>query len=270
MKLFFVSDIHSHYNKTIEALNNVGYNENNPNHLLIVVGDIFDRFVETVEVYEWLFRLTKENKAIVLSGNHHKFLIDFLEGSVSPWNYMHNGLRDTIADFWHRTLPFESWCMIEGNCLLTDMTQEMYAKWARICRNDINKEYPELLPWLKSMPRYFESKSIIATHGALDLKVPDWHYPHCYRHSLRDWDALDFDDGSFIKCKNTTGKTIVLGHFDTGSLRERYGLGDSDDYSILITDDNKVFIDGCVVLTKKVNVYVVEDELLEVKNELEI
>lgn len=270
MKLFFVSDIHSHYDKTIEALNNAGYDESNPNHLLIVVGDIFDRYTQTIEVYKWLFRLTKENKAIVLSGNHHKFLIDFLEGSINPWNYMHNGLRDTIADFWHRTLPFESWCMIEGNCLLTDMTQEMYAKWARICRNDINKEYPELLPWLKSMPRYFESKSIIATHGALDLKVPDWHNPHCYRGSLLDWDALDFDDGSFIKCKNTTGKTIVLGHFDTGSLREMYGLGDSDDYSILITDDNKVFIDGCVVLTKKVNVYVVEDELLEVKDELEV
>ena len=267
MKLFFVSDIHSHYDKTIEALNNVGYDENNPNHLLTVVGDIFDRYTQTIEVYEWLLRLTKENKAIVLSGNHHKFLIDFLEGSINPWNYLHNGLRDTIADFWHRTSPFESWCAIEGNC---DMTQETYAKWAKICRDDINKEYPELLPWLKSMPRYFESKSIIATHGALDLKVPDWHYPHCYRNSLVDWDALDFDDGSFIKCKNTTGKTIVLGHFDTASLREMYKLGDSDDYSILITDDNKVFIDGCVVLTKKVNVYVVEDELLEVKDELEI
>lgn len=267
MKLFFVSDIHSHYDKTIEALNNVGYDENNPNHLLIVVGDIFDRYTQTIEVYKWLFRLTKENKAIVLSGNHHKFLIDFLEGSVNPWNYMWNGLNDTIADFLHRTIPFESWCILERNC---EMTQEAYTKWARICRNDINKEYPELLPWLKSMPRYFESKSIIATHGALDLKVPDWHNPHCYRGSLLDWDALDFDDGSFIKCKNTTGKTIVLGHFDTGSLREMNGLGDSDDYSILITDDNKVFIDGCVVLTKKVNVYVVEDELLEVKDELEV
>lgn len=267
MKLFFVSDIHSHYDKTIEALKKAKYDENNPNHLLIVVGDIFDRYTQTIEVYKWLLRLTRENKAIVLSGNHHKFLIDFLKGSISPFNYIHNGLRETIADFWHRSLPFESWCMFEENC---DMTQETYAKWVNICGKDINEEYPELLSWLESMPRYFESKSIIATHGALDLNVPDWHYPHCYRYTLRDWDALDFNDGSFLGVKNTTGKKIIIGHYDTGSLRKMYGIGDSDDHSILITDDNKVFIDGCVVLTKKVNVYVVEDELLEVKDELEI
>lgn len=267
MKLFFISDIHSFYDETIEALKKAKYDENNPNHLLIVVGDIFDRGRQTLQVYEWLLRLTRENKAIVLSGNHHKFLIDFLKGSISPFNYINNGLKETIADFWHRTAPFESWCIVDENC---EITQEAYEKWVNICRKDINREYPELLPWLESMPRYFESKSTIATHGALDLHVPDWHYPHCSKYWLRDWDALDFDDGSFLGVKNTTGKKIIIGHYDTGSLRKIYGLGNKNDYSILETKDNKVFIDGCVALTKKVNVYVIEDDLLEVKDELEI
>lgn len=261
-KLFFISDIHNGYDYMVQALNKAGFNENKYNHKLIVLGDWNDRLGQAVKTYEYLYRLTQINKAIVTSGNHHKFLIDFLEGSINPFNYIHNGLRETIADFWHRTSPFESWCLLDAKC---DMTNENYAKWAKICRDDINHEYPELLPWLKSMPRYFESKNHIGVHGALDLKVPDWHYPHCYRHNLVDWDALDFDDGSFIFQNNTTNKTIVVGHFDTGHLRKMWQIDSKNynDHSILFTKDKKVFIDGCTALTKKVNVYVIEDELLE-------
>lgn len=259
-KIFVISDLHGHYKETINALQQAGYDENNDNHLLVVLGDIFDRFHENIEIYKYLYRLTKENKAIVTSGNHHKFFIDFLEGSIDPFNYLHNGLSDTIADFWHRTAPFESWCMLESNC---EMTHESYAKWCKICRDDINNEFPELLSWLKTMPRYFESKNYIGVHGALDLKVSDWHHPHCYRYNLIDWDALDFDDGTFLIQPNTTGKTIVVGHFDSGHLRKMYNLGNENDHSILETEDKKVFIDACTILTKQVNVYVVEDELLE-------
>ena len=86
---------------------------------------------------------------------------------------------------------------------------------------------------------------------------------HCYRYNLIDWDALDFDDGTFLIQPNTTGKTIVVGHFDSGHLRKMYNLGNEDDHSILETEDKKVFIDACTILTKQINVYVVEDELLE-------
>mgnify|MGYP002621574662 CR=1 FL=1 len=193
--IFFISDMHGFYDETIKALNEAKYDENNTNHLLVCLGDFTDRGSQSVALYEYLYRLTKENKAVILLGNHGLFFIDFLEGSYNPFNYLHNGLRETIADFWHRTAPFESWCMLEGNC---EMNQENYVKWMNICRKDIMEEYPDLLPWLKSLPRYFESKHYIGVHGAIDTKVDDWHYPHCYRYNLRDWDALDFDDGSFF------------------------------------------------------------------------
>lgn len=262
-KLFIISDQHGFYIETIKALCEAGYNENDPSHLLVCLGDFTDRGPDCLLMYQYLYRLTKENKAIVLAGNHTKFFIDFLEGSVSPFNYLHNGLNETIADFWHRTNPFEFWCMMDEQC---DMTQENYAKWTNICKDDINREYPELSPWLKSLPRYYETEKYIFVHASIDTNAEDWHKPHCFKHSLIDWDALDFDDGSFFgkEIKNTD-KTIVIGHFGTCDLREMYGLDfDESPNEILTREDGRVIaIDATTVLSRKVNVLVLEDNLLE-------
>ena len=63
--IFAISDIHSFYKETIESLAKAGYDEGNPNHLLIVCGDIFDRGDSSLEIYEWLKKLTDKKKAIV-------------------------------------------------------------------------------------------------------------------------------------------------------------------------------------------------------------
>lgn len=254
-KLFFISDIHGFYTETIEALEKNGYDENNPNHLLIVLGDIFDRGHQSLDIYKWLSRLTEEKKAIVTNGNHHLFLINFLEHGNSYFNFSHNGLRETVESL--SGLSFVEWCSKkEGTLYISD-----YQEWADMCANTINEKYPQLLGWLKDMPRYFESKNYIGVHAAIDTSVLDWHYPCCIRGNLVDWDALDFDDGSFLGKPNRTGKTIVAGHFDTGSLREIYHLGEQEDFSILKTDDNKVFIDGCTVYSGIVNIFITEDEV---------
>ena len=265
-KLFICSDIHGYYQQMKSALDEAGFDENNDNHLLIVVGDIFDRGGEALMVYEYLKRLIGEGKAIVTRGNHDKFFIDFLQGSVSPFNYLHNGTNETIADFWHRTAPFESWCALEGNC---DLDQMNYIKWVDICSKEIKEEYPELLGWLKSLPRYYETKNYIFVHGAIDTKVEDWHNPHCFRYGYNDWDALTWDDGSFFGSKiNNTDKTVVIGHFGTDHLRNKYGLknDDKEDFSILKRNDGKVIaIDATTAYSKKVNVLVIESE--EIINE---
>ena len=131
--LFVFSDPHAFYNETITALKKAGYNEANPHHKLVCLGDFTDRGEQSLGMYEYLHRLSIENKAIVLPGNHTKFFIDFLEGSYSPFNYLHNGLNETIADFWQRTAPFESWCLLEGQC---EMNQENYARWVDMSKRN--------------------------------------------------------------------------------------------------------------------------------------
>ena len=261
--LFIFSDVHGFYDEMIKALKDAGYDENNPSHKLICLGDFTDRGSQSLKVYQYLYRITKENKAIVLAGNHTKFFIDFLEGSYSAFNYMYNGLRETIADFWHRTIPFESWCLLDANC---EANQENYVKWVNICRKDIMQEFPELLPWLKSLPRYFESEHYIGVHAAIDTKVPDWHFPHCYRYNLVDWDALDFNDGSFFgEDIVNTDKTIIIGHFGTSELRKMYNYPINrnlkGEFDILYRKDKRIIaIDATTVVSKKVNVLVIKGE----------
>ena len=261
-KIFFCSDIHGEHQILLDALAEAGFDEQNPDHLLVVLGDINDRGFDFLNLYRYLKELCDDGKAIVTSGNHHLFLIEFLEGnrpSYCHFNYKYNGLNQTIADLWHRTAPFESWLFENEHKFTPNTTWESaFYDFQQKCAKDINEEYPDLLPWLKNMPRYFESKNYIGVHASLDLYAKDWHNPN------KKWEDLEFDDGSFICRKNNTGKTIVVGHFDTGSLRSMWQIDskDKNDHSILKTNDNEVFIDGCVALTKTINIFIVEDELL--------
>lgn len=254
-KIFAISDIHGFYTEMIESLKESGYDEDNPEHLLIVCGDKFDRGKESVKVFQYLKRLMDKNKAIILRGNHLAFIENFLEGSNDPFNYINNGLNETIADFWHRTAPFESWCALEGNC---ELSIENYSKWAEIARKDINKEYPELLPWIKSLPYYYETDNYIFTHGMIDGQCFDWHNPNTSWYECTWAKPRDFNN-SIVN----TDKKVVVGHINCGLLRSLYGY-DENDNSIFERPDGKVIgLDTCTVLTHKVNVLVLEDEIIE-------
>lgn len=255
-KLFVISDIHNNYQAMIDGLNEAGFDENNPSHLLIVCGDMFDRKPGyAVAVYEYLKKLTDKNKAIVIRGNHCSMIQSYMDGnSISPFNYLHNGTNETLADFWHRTAPFESWCALEGNC---DLNTETFAQWLEIVRKDINEEYPEFLPWLKSLPYYYETKNYIFTHGMINGQCEDWHNPPEGWYLLTWSKPIDFYEGI-----TNTDKKVVVGHINCSLLRSLISQ-DENDNSIFERPDGKVIgIDTCTPLTKKVNVLVLEDELI--------
>ena len=264
-KIFACSDIHGHYKEMIDALNKAGFDENKDNHLLIVLGDIFDRGSESLLVYKYLKKLTDKNKAIVLRGNHDTMFIEYLDGtSLSPFNYLHNGTNETFADFLHCTAPFESWCLIEMNANI--ITNGDFVNWLGVARKQINTEYPELYDWLIHRPFYYETKNYIFTHGAIDTEVEDWHIPKCTKFGCIGWEALTWDDGSFFgKSIKNTDKTIVIGHFGTEHLRNKYRIPQArhigSQFDILKRKDGRVIaIDGTTVASKKVNVLVIDDE----------
>lgn len=269
-KLYIVSDLHGHYTELKNALIESVFDEDNDNHLLIVLGDCFDRGIENLEVYNYLTDLQYKGKCIIIKGNHDIMLENYLNGTtISPWNYIRNGTNETLADFLQCTSPFETYCLFHG--LQPNVGD--FGKWIRTARDEINKEFPHLLPWLQNLPYYFETKNYIFVHGAIDTKVEDWHNPHCQMYHYIDWEALTWDDGSFFgKDIKNNNKTVVIGHFGTDALRERYWLPKGEKpYDILKREDGRVIaIDTCTALTKRVNVLVLEDELLEVKDELEI
>lgn len=265
MKLFITSDEHGNYQAIKRAEKESGYDENNPNHFRISLGDCFDRDRDNLEIYEYYKRLCDEGKMVVVKGNHNIMLEEYLDGKkVTPFNYIHNGVDETLADFLHETKPFETWCIFRDIQYPTNVD---FVKWIKEAREDINEEYPELLPWLRNLPFYYETKNFIFTHASIDVICEDWKQP------IKSWEDLTWDNRLFFN-KNifNTDKTVVIGHYGTDELRKMYGLplGEKP-YDILVREDKRVIaIDTCTALTKRVNMLVIEDELLEVTNELEI
>lgn len=250
-KIFAVSDIHGHFKELIETLNDKGFDENNKDHMLVVCGDSFDRGRENLEVYQYLKRLSDENKAIVIKGNHDLMLIEYLNGTnTTPFNYINNGLNETLGDFLHQTSPFETWALFNNK----EMNYSTFAQWTEIARKEINEEYPDLLQWLTNMPYYYETENYIFTHGMIDCKCDNWRNSNW---KLCVWSKpKDF----FNEIKNTD-KTIVVGHINCGLLR-KLANQDELDNSIFTREDGKVIgLDACTILTKKVNVLVLEENI---------
>mgnify|MGYP003291910742 FL=1 len=79
MKYFVVSDIHDHYDLLIDALKRNEFDINNINHKLIVCGDAFYSGPQPGELFEFLKKLSKQDKLIFIYGNHDVELLDNLK-----------------------------------------------------------------------------------------------------------------------------------------------------------------------------------------------
>ena len=76
-KYFIVSDIHSFYDELATGLTLSGFEYNNPDHILVVCGDVFDRGEQTLEVYDFLSSLPKK-RCILIKGNHESLYLKLL------------------------------------------------------------------------------------------------------------------------------------------------------------------------------------------------
>lgn len=265
-KIFCVNDIHGHYKELMYQLNKYGYDSNNDNHLLIALGDIFDRGRESLEVYQFLKPLTDAGKAIVIKGNHDPMFITFLEqsGIDSMFNAYKNGMMETIDSFDGRESSFAMWCVINKGLKFEEIDPyKYYGEWADETAASINAEYPELLNWLNNLPWYYETANCIFTHGAIDGTCPDWHHPHKDIHGrFMDWEACAWDDGSFFNSPIVnTDKTVVIGHYYTGYLRKMHKVDTclENDHRVLVRDDGRVI---ALDVPGDINVLVIEEEEL--------
>lgn len=251
-KIFVFSDSHGHCNLLKDELKSAGFEEGNKDHLLIGCGDYFERGTESLETYLWLKSL--KDQVICLYGNHEKFLEEFLEGPVSMFNFRYNGFDKTLDSFLEQTASFPMYMIYHEN-----EEGDLWYKYAKESRDEINKNYPELLGWLKNLPFYFETKNYIFTHGTIDGQCEDWHNP------IIPWSELVWAKPiDFIKNINNTDKTLVVGHINTGLIRKDFYKGDEHDNSIFVRPDNRVIgLDSCTILSKHINILVIEDELLE-------
>lgn len=95
---YIMSDIHGFYTEMREALKKAGYKKTDPNAILVVCGDIFDRGSECVEVYKFLRSIPKSRRMLI-RGNHELLLRDAINRGVFYQHDLSNGTVSTAMQF---------------------------------------------------------------------------------------------------------------------------------------------------------------------------
>ena len=192
-KLFVVSDIHGHYTELMAALARKGFDRNDPDHVFLHCGDLFDRGKENVQVYDYVRNLERK---ILIKGNHEDLLKRCLTRGYLTMTDCSNGMLVTLPQ-----MIGEGELDENGG-----FDQEKH-------RTKIN----EIITFIDSMLNYYETENYIFTHGWLPIKVE----------GRRPYIALDWRNVSEAEWEETRwlewqqlygteammpGKTIVCGH----------------------------------------------------------
>ena len=240
-KLFAVADIHGHFTELKKALDASGFENGNPEHLLIVCGDLFDRGSENRAVLAYL---SETKNKILIRGNHDDRLAEILESRHLEYYDAHNHTDETIEEF------FGVGC-VDGNLNLKITDESLFRKLVDLYRSELD---------------YYECGNYIFTHGWLPSEVIE-RTPYL----LRDWRSADADawknarwlqwQQMYARRDTATipGKTIVCGHRPS-SLGYMFDHSRTfDDHSIFY-GDGMIAIDGGTVRSGIVNVLVIEPE----------
>ena len=260
MKFFCVSDIHGYYDPLIVALNEAGFEPDNPDHTLIACGDHFDRGRQPKEVLGFLIQLPRK---VLIWGNHDKLLLESCNRGFFYGHDENNGTLGTVRD------------------LSEDFAQQYKIK---------HGDYPEVelrcqevlrivQPFYQQHVDYFETNRYIFVHSFVPLnclddlpmyytrgkvfeKMDNWRNAH-----YREWEAARWGNPfDLAKRGLLPDKTLVFGHWHTSWPRHHWGWDDEvgpewgpdADFSPYY-GKGFVGIDACTAHSGKVNVVVIED-----------
>ena len=258
MKYFVVADIHGFYDEFIKAITLAGFDEENTNHMLITLGDNFDRGRQPYEVYMYLKKLKNKGRCILVKGNHEDLMIDAIDRGYTMYHDVTNGTVKSMVDLVHKINPnMESTVDDIIECL---------------------RKSP-IYNFMKDMIDYFETEGFIFVHGFIPVMK---HYN--YKMYLNDWRYYK-DSFKMARWENgmenvikynikEPGKTIVCGHFHAsyGNVRKKYPNQSDAMYRYLEFEEDELFrtyygdgiigLDACTVRTGFVNCLVIEDNEL--------
>ena len=266
MKYFVITDIHAFYTLTRKALEESGFFDEKEKSKLIICGDILDRGKEVFETQAFILELMKENRVILIRGNHEdlleKMLDELLYGDLYLFemgtsHYIKNGT-------WQTALTLSG--LREDYALAH--TKELVAK---VKSSDF---YRKILP---DMVDYYETDNYIFTHGYIPVTADDgntvyrtyksYRFNENWREaSVIDWQNARWYNGMEFVCKRRLGvkdKTVVCGHWSCS-----YGHAEVD-HKCSELGKNAIFdpfysqgiiaLDARTAFSKRVNCIVIED-----------
>jgi len=254
MKYFVVSDIHSHSRQLKYALSMKGYDKDNPNHTLIVLGDIFDRGPDPVGVYEFLTSIPKSRR-ILIRGNHEDIYESLLH-EIPNWTDFANGTVGTFC----KIAGFDLKKFIGGGSGIH------YEYWDEIL-DKVKKSKITKFIQSKEWRNFYEVGGYIFVHGFIPTNSDfgSLSYLDNWRETANEdewmnarWTyAYRYINTDVYKPERDNNKTLVVGHVNCSDVRQFLERTNEVDYDIYY-GDHFISIDACTVVSKKVNVLVLE------------
>lgn len=243
-KLFVCSDIHSAYTPWMTALNEAGFDENNPDHKIVVCGDLLDRMGESLQVYEFAKDMINKGKMIYILGNHELLMKQCLKRKFPLYHDWHNGTATSIIDLAPDAKTFEDACDVV---------------------------YQKMKPLWDKAVNYVEGREHIFVHSWIPTITQNDTY-HMYNENWRnatqkEWDKAMWGNPFEMADKglNQTGKVICFGHWHSSvgwaEAEGRSEFGPDAKFDTYF-GDGFIAIDACTAHSKKCNVIVIEDEFI--------
>ena len=240
MKYFVSADIHGFYDIWMQELNNKGFDIDNPEHKIIVCGDLFDRGNQPKEIIKFI--LEHKDKVILIKGNHEDLMEQMIARNKNDYGDIRNGTAQTIVDL------YEQWLITEFDL------------------SKISKE-TGLDEVLSMCIDYFETEHYIFVHGWIPCVEECYFYDADWRTARKDrWEKARWQNPIEMYRYEIyePNKKIVCGHWHCSALwnelsPEEYDeFGPRANFEPFITE-NMIALDACTAYSKKVNVLVIED-----------
>lgn len=253
MKYFVSADIHGFYDEWIKVLNEKQFNIDDPDHMIIVCGDLFDRGTQAKELEAFVMQLLKRKKIILIRGNHEDLALELIDNyaryifDIKNTHHWHNGTFQTLLQLTDMNFNDATTCLLEFK--------------RRAYETDYIKK---IIP---KMQKFYETQHYVFVHAWIPLQDNRYEYdPDWRKASNKLWEkARWFNPLEMYKHKlYLKDKTLVFGHrrcsiFWADKNPEQYAeFGENACFDPFITKEI-IALDACTVVSKKVNVVVIDD-----------
>ena len=200
MKLFVMSDIHSFFEEMAEALEKNGFEMDNPDHCVVVCGDLFDRGHDAKKMFDFAKWLAERDRLVYIYGNHEELLFDCIDevlaGRGVSSHHISNGTFDTI-------------------CQITEMGK--YDLGYGLFDREVFKErIKELTDFIyENAVDYAEAGEYIFVHGWIPCDPINGKVDENWDDEDANWHGARWINGmsAWARGARLEGKTIVCGHF---------------------------------------------------------
>lgn len=282
-KYFITADVHGFFTIFKEALTKAGWQQDNPSHILVVAGDLFDRGPEARQLLDFVQSLG--DRFIYVRGNHEDLMEDCIyelsTGMFLGSHHFSNGTVDTVMQL----------CNI-------DKTELSSYIWDRALQHKIYNDMKPILDWTRDKAfDYYEIGDYVIVHGWVPitpLRTDIYGRPDRYAFNSH-W--RDHDEGLKKDASNAPritwerarwlngmdcwkqgavvpGKTVVCGHYHCSwgwsHIKQKYKeFPDKSKKNFEksfqpFVDKGIIALDACTAYSGICNIITIEDPNLEV------